>query len=332
MVHSSAQHNQQRAERIQRLRQMHLDSTRLSAYIGAFRGCSREQLVAGGYLVRDLPSKGTTILSPRHRTERGNRLLQDSKDILYGLLFGDEAAAVRFDRVQRELLTMTVPRSKVRFIEFMQASTELKGAGTWQDPENVASDERADNVIVEVEYGEASDESIGHGIVTALRLINLLEINEQLLYARMTDIEQSTLSAPNEETSHEGTWKIESASVAPWWASATPPDSGYVKQLSGKSVIFGAKQIVAPGLLACRAPRYTWKQYPADMLFQGMLGEMARRDSQVQPARLAAALGFSGERWKTLETGCVHAIDFHFIDARNAAFALDNYIFRLKKQ
>ncbi len=34
---------------------------------------------------------------------------------------------------------------------------------------------------------------IGHGIVTALRLINLLELNEQVLYARMTNVEQSTL-------------------------------------------------------------------------------------------------------------------------------------------
>ncbi|MFN7933340.1 MAG: hypothetical protein U0R19_08445 [Bryobacteraceae bacterium] len=187
MVRSTAQQNQERAERIQRLRQMQLDSTRLSAYIGAFRGCTREQLIAGGY--------------------QGNRRLQ--------------------------------------------VSTELKGAGTWQDPENVASDERA----------------------------------EQLLYARITDIEQSTLSDPNEE-----------------------------------------------GLLACRNPRYVWKQYPADMLFQSMFGEMARRDPKVNPVRVAASLGFVGERSKTLETGCEHAIDFHFLNARNAAFALDNYIFRLKKQ
>lgn len=63
-------------------------------------------------------------------------------------------------------------------------------------------------------------------------------------------------------------------------------------------------------------PRYTWKQYPADMLFQGMFGEMARRDAKVKPARVAASLGFVVDKWKTLETGC----------------ELDNYIFRLKKQ
>lgn len=76
----------------------------------------------------------------------------------------------------------------------MRASTEIAGAGTWQDPDNVANDERADNVIIEVEYGKTRDEMIGDGIVAALRLINLLEVNEQVLYARMANVEQSTLT------------------------------------------------------------------------------------------------------------------------------------------
>ncbi|MGB2774988.1 MAG: hypothetical protein WBF31_21975 [Anaerolineae bacterium] len=36
-------------------------------------------------------------------------------------------------------------------------------------------------------------EAIGHGIVRGLSLINNLEVNEQILYARMINIEQSTL-------------------------------------------------------------------------------------------------------------------------------------------
>jgi hypothetical protein len=50
-----------------------------------------------------------------------------------------------------------------------------------------------ENVIIEVEYGETRDEWIGDGIVAAIALINKLEMNEQVLYARMIDIEQSTL-------------------------------------------------------------------------------------------------------------------------------------------
>lgn len=75
----------------------------------------------------------------------------------------------------------------------MQAATELNAAGTWQDPDNVSNDERAGNVVIEVEYGEVKEELVGDGILAALKLINNLEINEQVLYARMTNIEQSTL-------------------------------------------------------------------------------------------------------------------------------------------
>ena len=75
----------------------------------------------------------------------------------------------------------------------MRASTELAAAGTWQDPSNVSNDERADNVLLEVQYGEIAEELVGVGIVEALSLINQLEINEQVLYARMINIEETSL-------------------------------------------------------------------------------------------------------------------------------------------
>lgn len=56
----------------------------------------------------------------------------------------------------------------------------MTAARTWQDPEKVSNDERA-------------EEAVGDGIVTALALINNLEVNERVLYARMTNVEQSTL-------------------------------------------------------------------------------------------------------------------------------------------
>ena len=186
-------YHQERAQRITRLQQMHLDAEKLDAFIEQHRQQSRESLIATGYLTKNAPQKGAALITPRFRTEQGERLLREAKDLLFGLLFGDNSSAVRFERVERELLTLTVPRMKMRSLEFMKASTELSGAGNWQDPEDIASDERADNVIIEVEYGETRNEAIGNGIVAALRLINLLEVNEQVLYARMTDIEQSTL-------------------------------------------------------------------------------------------------------------------------------------------
>ena len=44
-----------------------------------------------------------------------------------------------------------------------------------------------------MQYGETHEELIGDGIVRALSLINNREVNEQILYARMIDVEQTTL-------------------------------------------------------------------------------------------------------------------------------------------
>lgn len=54
--------------------------------------------------------------------------------MLYALLFGDETTATRFHRVQRELLTLTLPRAKAEAFDFIPAATELSGAGMWRDP------------------------------------------------------------------------------------------------------------------------------------------------------------------------------------------------------
>ena len=153
----------------------------------------RARLIAEGYLLASAPPKGGDLIRDEHRTEKGRFLLQHAKDILFALLFGDESTQTQFKRVQRELLTFALPRFKAEALDFMKASTEMSAAGTWQDPDSVSNDARADNVIMEVEYGEIEGEAIGHGIVRGLSLINNLEVNEQILYARMINIEQSTL-------------------------------------------------------------------------------------------------------------------------------------------
>jgi len=104
-----------------------------------------------------------------------------------------------------------------------------------------------------------------------------------------------------------------------------------MKSLVGKTVVIGRAAIVGPGILGCKGPRYRVKDYPADMLFQGGFGEMHEKDKSVDPAKIAAALGFRGASWKTLETGCATELDFHFIDPTTGAFALNNYIYKFKK-
>lgn len=129
-----------------------------------------------------------------------------------------------------------------------------------------------------------------------------------------------------------GTWKIESAAVAPWWSEKQTPDPAEMKALVGTTFSIAHKTIAGPRQLACRDPHYQVKDYPADMLFQGQFGEMHLRDKSVDPAKIAAQAGFSGSSWKTLETGCGNEIDFHFLDPSTAAFGLNNYLYKLKKQ
>ena len=88
---------------------------------------------------------------------------------------------------------MALPIAKAGALDFMRASTELSAAGTWQDPDSVSNDERAANVLLEVQFGEIADELVGTGIVLCLSLINSLEVNEQILYARMINVEETTL-------------------------------------------------------------------------------------------------------------------------------------------
>lgn len=182
-----------RSQRIERVRELRLDAPAVARFATENEDRTREALIADGYLSAAAPAKGTELLTEVDRTSAGRTLLVHAKDVLFALLFGDETTATHLDRVQQELLTMAVPRAKAEALDFMRASTELAAAGTWQDPDSVSSDERADNVLLEVQFGETADELVGRGIVAALSLINNLEVNEQVLYARMINVEETTL-------------------------------------------------------------------------------------------------------------------------------------------
>jgi hypothetical protein len=182
-----------RAARLERVRLIALDAPTLLAFLEEWRGISRESLIASGHLLPTAPPKGTALLVSDDRGEQGDELLQYAKDVLFALLFGDAATNTRLERTQQELLTFAMPRFKAHALDFMRASTELAAAGTWQDPDSVSNDERADNVLLEVQYGDTDDEIVGDGVIACLGLINNLEVNEQVLYARMLNVEQTTL-------------------------------------------------------------------------------------------------------------------------------------------
>ena len=129
-----------------------------------------------------------------------------------------------------------------------------------------------------------------------------------------------------------GTWKIASATAAPWADAGRTPDPTEMKSLVGKVVVIKPNEIVGPRQAACKGPKYAVKDYPADMLFQGAFGEMHERDHAADPAKIAAKFGFKGSSWKTLETGCGNELDYHFPDPATAEFGLNDYIYTLKKQ
>ena len=186
-----------RAQRIARLETMQLDEPKLDAFIKKYehfkRGSLRAYLENEGFLINNPPEKGTHLIVPKYRSVKGEQLLAEAKDILFAILYGDESVFVRFDRVEQELLTLTLPRFKSQALEFMKATSEINSLGTWHDPDGISNDERADNIILQIEYGEVASERIGDGVLTTLRLINNLEVNEQILYARMINVEQSSL-------------------------------------------------------------------------------------------------------------------------------------------
>lgn len=193
--HFREEETRRRAERAKRVKALKLDRAKLEKFLHRYKTHDRQWLIRQGYLKRNAPPRGAALIIARFRTPQGETLLNRAKDMLYGLLFGDKGTNTSFERHQRELLTLTVPRLKSEALDFMKATTELSAAGTWQDPKGAANDLRADNVILEVEYGEIEGETIGNGIILALSLINNLEINEEILYGRMENIEQSTLIA-----------------------------------------------------------------------------------------------------------------------------------------
>jgi hypothetical protein len=129
-----------------------------------------------------------------------------------------------------------------------------------------------------------------------------------------------------------GIWKIDSAAVAPWWTEAGKPDAAESKSLVGKTVTITPAAIQAPGTLACKGPKYRAVDVPAEGLFQGAFDEMRRRDPKVDPAKLAATLGFKAHTSKALQTGCANELDLHFIDTNTALVGLNDFVYTLKRQ
>jgi len=148
----------------------------------------------------------------------------------------------------------------------------------------------------------------------------------------LATISASALFAPADAADpfYLGTWKFQSAVVAPWADPSVKPDPSEKNGLMGKAVSIRPRAIIGPKVFACKGPKYKLGNFTPNLLFQGAFDEMRERDKSVDPGKLAAALGFVGTSWKTLETGC--EIDWHFVDPTTAEVGLNDYVYTLKKQ
>lgn len=184
--------------RIARIKTMNLNEYKLAQYMEKFDAIKTDREHDCEYSISP-PDIGTDILHPQQRTPLGEALLKEAKDVLYALLYGSKDENVEFKRVEHELLTIVLPRFKAHAFGFLRTVTELSSIGNWRDPNGSCNDESATNSILEIQYGEVSSERIGDGIISCLRLINELEVNEKVLYARMRNVEQSSLKLFEEE-------------------------------------------------------------------------------------------------------------------------------------
>jgi len=137
-------------------------------------------------------------------------------------------------------------------------------------------------------------------------------------------------SAAAAEPFYIGSWTFTGAVVAPWADPRRRPDDAERARLMGKMVVLKIGEISGPRPFACAKPQYKVTDYGPDMIFQGAFGEMQHADKKVDPQALAASLGFTGARIRTLETGC--EIDVHFVDDATAEIGLNNYVYTLKRR
>lgn len=178
--------------RLARIRETGYTDQTLANFVHTYRKTNRQDLETSGFLINP-PHMGLVSIEPYHRSQKGEKLLEEARDILYSALYGDTDINVDLTRGQEEILTIILPQDKSDALFFLKAVTELNVAGTWIDPEGVSTDDHTNNIGLQIEFSDHPEGTIGLAIFTALNLINLLHVNEQIFYARMEKVERSSL-------------------------------------------------------------------------------------------------------------------------------------------
>jgi len=91
------------------------------------------------------------------------------------------------DQTDKELLTITVLKSKEYFFHFLEGYTELKAKGTWKTYQD------ENNIQFQIEFRDTPSEAVGNRLIQLFEEYNHLAVKEELLYVRTEPIEESSL-------------------------------------------------------------------------------------------------------------------------------------------
>lgn len=179
-------------KRLTRISKVGYDDQAILDFIAKYKNLSREDVETSGFLIRP-PHMGLGTIEMNQRSEKGESLLEEARDMLYLALYGDETINVKLSREREDILTVMLPLSKSDALFFLKAVTEVDTAGTWEDPDGVSNDDHTNNIELQVEFSDNDKGTTGSAIFVALHLINLLHVNEEIFYARMENVERSSL-------------------------------------------------------------------------------------------------------------------------------------------
>jgi hypothetical protein len=125
-----------------------------------------------------------------------------------------------------------------------------------------------------------------------------------------------------------GSWTVTKAEDAPWVSPKSDLKPHYESALRNATITFRATRVDAPSWFACPKPHYVITDLEAESLFEGGLDDPDR--GMTTPKQTAMKLGFIGEKFPTLETGCAE-LSFHLAAPDTILFGLNNVVYTLKR-
>ena len=125
-----------------------------------------------------------------------------------------------------------------------------------------------------------------------------------------------------------GSWTVTGAQDAPWVGPKSDLRPSYETALRNAIITFRKTQFDGPCMFACPKPHYRVTKLEPESLFEGGLDDPDR--GMTTPKETAAKLGFVGEKFPTLETGCAE-LSFHLAAPDTILFGLNNVIYTLKR-